>query len=247
MKQFLFVMAVISCVAAMSTVANAQCGVLGVECLVNGNLDLGTPGSGTGPGTNPPWTVASNIPDGAIFQPGFADNTLPGNGPTEGLGIWYRAFRGGGQSGNPPVDATLAQTTVPVTAGGTYALTFTRVVENNFTAASMLATLSSSSGPSTSVDLLTKKVTAVTYTGGGFNNIGITGAGYEINETLILSGVLAGDTLTVALAMVDGVDAGANPQSLVADRFSLVAVPEPGTLTLVGLAVIGLLGRRRRG
>jgi hypothetical protein len=46
--------------------------------------------------------------------------------------------------------------------------------------------------------------------------------------------------------MVDGVDAGANPQSLVADRFSLVAVPEPGTLTLVGLALIGLLGRRRR-
>jgi MYXO-CTERM domain-containing protein len=246
MRKVLLCAAAIVCVAACGTVANAQCGTLFGECLVNGNLDLGTPGDGTMTGTNPPWTVTNNLVDAAIFQPGFADNTIPGNAADEGLGIWYRAFRGGGTSGNPPVDANLSQTTVPVLMGGTYRLTFDRVVENNFTADSMTATLSSSSGPSTSVDLLTKKVTNAGYTGGGFNQVGTTAPEYNITETLLLSGVVPGDTLTVSLAMVGGVAASSNPQSAVADRFSLVRVPEPTSVALGLLGLCGLLGLIRR-
>lgn len=239
MKKLLVCLAAIVAVAALGTVAHAQCGVIGAECLVNGNLDLGTAGGAGVPGTAPPWTLANTGNDTAAqFNPGFADNTGVN-------GIWYRAFLGGGTAMNPLVSADLSQTAI-ATTGGTYRLTFERVIENNFTAAAMRATLSSSSGPSVTRDLLLDKITAATYTGGGFDTVAATAPGYDINVSMDLPGVLAGDTLTVSLAMVDGQDAGMNPQSAVADNFSLARVPEPASVMLGLIGVFGLLGLARR-
>jgi hypothetical protein len=241
MKKLLVCLAAIGCVAALSTLAHAQCGVLGAECLVNGTLDVGTAGGAGLPGTAPPWTLTNTgNPTAAQFNPGFADNTGVN-------GIWYRAFLGPNPQNptRPLVSADLSQTVV-ATAGGTYRLNFDRIVENNFTAAAMRATLSSSSGPSVTRDLLLDKITAATYTGGGFGTVATTAPGYDINVTMDLAGVLAGDTLTVSLAMVDGRDAGANPQSVVADNFRLARVPEPTSVMLGLMGAIGLLGLARR-
>lgn len=238
MRKFLVCFAAMALVATLNTTVRAQCGTLFGECLINGNLDAGTAGNGSMTGTNPPWTVTSSVVDAAIFQPGFADNTLAGNGPDEGLGIWYRSFRGGGTSGNPPVDADLAQTIDPVPTAGLYKLTFDYLVETNFTAASMTATLSSSGGDIDTLDLLTSPRTSV---GGGFNGVGNIP---QVGTLLVNADV--GDTLTVSLAMVDGVAGSGNPQSFVADRFSLTRVPEPASATLGLLALLGIAGFARR-
>jgi hypothetical protein len=240
MRKLLVCVVAMACVALCTTISHAQiCGVFGDECLVNGNLDVGTAGGAGQPGTAPPWSlVNAGNATAAQFQGGFADNT--------GVrGIWYRAFLGGGQSMNPLVSADLSQQVV-ATMDGTYRLTFDRIVEQNFTAASMTATLSSSSGPSVSRNLLLDKVTEATYTGGGFVNQPITAPNYDISVLMDLPGVLAGDVLTVSLAMVNGQDGLANPQSVVADNFSLVKIPEPASAALSLIGVLGLVSLVRR-
>ena len=229
MKKLLICLAAMGCIAAFSTVAHAQCGVLGVECLTNGNLDTGTAGGEGMPGTAPPWTLTNTGNDTAAqFNPGFADSTGVN-------GIWYRAFLGGGTNMNPLVSADLSQSVV-TTMSGFHRLTFDYLMETNFTAESMMATLSSTSGGSASLDLLAGPRTNI---GGGF---GMQAA--EVGSLLINAN--AGDTLTVSLAMVNGEDAGANPQSVVADNFSLTAVPEPTSVMLGLLGAVGLLGLARR-
>jgi hypothetical protein len=234
MRKLLVCLAAIVCVAALSTVAHAQCGVLGVECLVNGTLDIGTAGGAGLPGTAPPWTLTNTgDPTAAQFNPGFANSVGPG-----GNGIWYRAFLGGPTQQNPNrplVSADLSQTAV-ATAAGRYLLLFDYLVETNFTAESMMATLSSTGGGTSTLNLLTVPRTNV---GGGFvdNPAGVGS---------LLVNANAGDTLTVHLAMVNGRDAGTNPQSVVADNFRLARIPEPTSVLLGLIGVVGLLGLARR-
>jgi PEP-CTERM motif len=115
-------------------------------------------------------------------------------------------------------------------------LTFDYLVETNFTAESMMATLSSTSGGTSSLNLLTATRTNM---GGGFGTQGAEVGSLVVNAN-------AGDTLTVHLAMVNGRDAGANPQSVVADNFRLSKVPEPTSVLLGLIGVVGLLGLGRR-
>jgi hypothetical protein len=238
MRKILLGLLAMGSVALLSTAARAQCGTLGGECLINGNLDTGTAGDGTVPGTALPWTVVNDAghATAGMFQPGFADNTGVN-------GFWYRAFLGSVAS---PDSSTLAQTVVVPTAG-TYTLSFDKVIEQNFTATSLLASLSSSGGGSTSIDLLTQKVTDATYTGGGFSTVASTAPTYNIHSILTLAGVNAGDTLTVSVAMVGGHGGVPNPQSAVIDNFSLQrTVPEPACLALGLIGLLGTLGLVRR-
>ncbi|MDC0936299.1 hypothetical protein OAS39_08415 [Pirellulales bacterium] len=71
---------------------------------------------------------------------------------------------------------------------------------------------------------------------GGATSTNLGGTTFD----LALSGISAGDTLTVRAVMVDGEDAGANPQSAFLDSFNLV-VPEPTSLALVGCGLAGLV------
>jgi hypothetical protein len=219
MKKVLSVMVATVCVAAFSAVASAQ--------LANGNLDVGLASDGTLPGTAPPWTL-NNVGNAtaAQFQAGFADST-------GGNGIWFRSFLG---NTTTPVSATFSQTAVAL-ASGPYQLTFDYLVEQNFTAQSMLATLSSTSGGTATLDLNAVPRTAIN---GGFSaNPAAVGS--------LLINANAGDTLTVSLAMLNGQTSGlSGGQTVMADRFNLALVPEPSTMALGLAALMGLVAVRRR-
>lgn len=207
--------------------------------LQDGLLDTSVAGGGGAPGSNAFWTLTNTgNATAAQFQGGFANSANP-----QGFGVWYRAFLGNAQA---PVSSTLSQS-VPNAAGGKYLLQFDAVIEQNFTATSMVATLSSSGGPVATLDLLADKIPAgSSYTGGGFANIGAATPPYNIVKSLMLSGVNAGDTLTVSVAMTDGISGPTNPQSVVVDNFRLTRVPEPSSLALAGLGVLALRTVRRR-
>lgn len=218
---------------ALSLLAAAMCEPASAQnLLVNGNLDVGTAGGAGLPGTAPPWTLtnAGNA-TAAQFQPGFANSQAPG-----GNGLWHRSFLGGGPNMNPLVSSNLTQTVV-APATGPYKLSFDYLVEANHSSDSLTAILSSTSGGSASLDLLLAPRATM---GGGFgNNPGFPVGMLQINAN-------AGDTLTVSVAMVNGVT---NPlggaQSALADNFSLILVPEPGSLALGGFVLLGLAGVRR--
>jgi hypothetical protein len=114
-------------------------------------------------------------------------------------------------------------------------------------AGSLIATLTSSSGPSATLDLLATKIPAgSSYTGGGFGSIGTATPPYNIQQMLMISGVNANDTLTVSVAMMGGINANVNPQSAVVDNFRLTFIPEPSSALLGALGLLGVMSRRRR-
>jgi hypothetical protein len=238
MKRALVSLMAISCVAVLSAVAHAQCGVLGAECLVDGDLTLATSGTTT---SNSTWALVANMPDGtnvaAQFQSGFAN----ADNPTPGSGVWFKSFEGMQAAADPPANATLSQSTLPVASGGSYQLDFVAGRETNFTAEEFFVTLSSSgTGGSTSIDLLAAPMILGNI--GGAASPALGGNPFS----LLLSGVSAGDVLTVTGAMVNGVVAVTNPQSAFLDSFSLTRVPEPASAVLGLIAMLGLFGLVRR-
>ncbi len=223
--------------------AHAQCGTLFGECLVDGDLDLADSGGQT---SNSPWVLTVNFPDtvqdAAQFQTGFANaQNNSTQSPGTGTGIWLKAFEGQQEDpGQPKADADLTQSVVVPTAGN-YRLNFVAGREDNFTADEFFVSLTSSgTGGSDSIDLLTAPMILGNI--GGSTSPALGGNPFSVE----LSGVSAGDTLTVVGAMVGGIDAKINPQSGFLDSFSLTRVPEPTTAMLVGLASLAGLGRRRR-
>jgi hypothetical protein len=194
--------------------------------LDDGSFDLATTGTQT---SNSAWVLTANFPDpvtptDASVQ--FQDAPWASNdpGPPE-HGVWLRSFTG--KPGGPLAQADLVQSVV--VAGGDFSLSFDARRELNFLARGWSVDLSSSgTGGSDSIDLL-----ATAPNDGSWNTY-----------NLALSGVSAGDTLTVRATMVDGMDALANPQSAMWDNF--VLVPEPTALVGAGIGLLGLLILRRR-
>ena len=193
--------------------------------------------------TNSDWVLTTNSPDtvdlASRFQfSGFSRSD--GAGGT-GSGLWLRAFEGNqGGGGDPLAQSNLTQSIVAPNSGE-YTLSVDWARETNFTAASWDVTLSSSgTGGSDSVDLLNAVGNI-----GNFNQILVANGGPNV-ANLSLSGVTAGDTLTVTMSMVDGQDALMNPQSAFIDNFNLQFVPEPGSLALAGSGLLWMFGVRRR-
>lgn len=242
MRRLTFVFSVLVAVAML---AASQAGA---NLLDDGAFDLATSGSTT---SNSDWSLVINLPDGtnraAQFQTGFANANNTGVGGTQapgtGAGVWFRAFEGNqGGSGEPLAQATLTQSLV-APANSEYRLDFVAGRETFFTAQEFSVTLASDGGAgSTTVDLLTAAIPTGNLGGAASTNPGGT------PFSLTLSGVAAGDLLTVTGVMVDGVDALTNPQSAYLDSFVLTAVPEPSTVALTLLGAVGGLAlvRRRR-
>lgn len=183
--------------------------------------------------SNSAWTLTADVPGApnggteasAVFEDGpWAHNDGE-------IGVWFKSFEGNQAAGDTTANASLTQTVSNV-AGGDYILTFDSARETNHTAGSTSVSLSDGSS-TVSIDLLT-----ATYNNGGNMNSDPT------SFSLALPGVSAGADLTVLVEMVDGVDALANPQSIMFDNFSLV--PEPTSLALAGISMLGLMGLRRK-
>lgn len=212
--------------------------------LDDGGFSLATSGSTT---SNSAWSLVVNMPDGsdraAQFQTGFANANNTGVGGSEapgtGAGVWFRSFEGNqGGSGEPLAQATLSQSVVAPYSGD-FTLNFVAGREVNFTAAAYDVALSSSGTGGTGViDLLTASIPDGNLGGGASPNPGGT------PFSLSLTGVTAGDLLTVTARVVDGMDSQIpGGQSGFIDSFSLV--PEPTTALLALLGVAGMAARRR--
>ena len=213
--------------------------------LDDGGLSLATSGSTT---SNSDWVLTVNMPDGsdraAQFQTGFANANNTGVGGTEapgtGAGLWFRTFEGNqGGGGDPLAQATLTQSVV-APYSGSYTLNFVAGREVNFMASEYFVSLSSDgTGGTALVDLLTASIPDGNLGGAASPNPG--GTPFSVS----LSGVTAGDVLTVTAAVVDGFDSQIpGGQSGFVDSFSLV--PEPSSSLIAGLAMAGLAARRRR-
>ncbi len=216
--------------------------------LDDGTFDLAT---GGGLVSNSAWVLTADFPDpnsptdeAAQFQGGFANSENGSGGAGDGgNGIWFKSFLGvrGGDTAIPTANADITQSVIAPSSGD-YILNFVAGREDNFTAGEFFVALSSSgTGGSASVDLLIAPMVAGNI--GGAASPALGGNPFSVTVT----GVTAGDTLTVTGAMVDGQDFNApGGQSAFLDQFSLTLVPEPATLTLAGLGAVALLSRRRR-
>jgi len=176
---------------------------VGVSLLNDGSFESAVSGGQT---SNSDWVLST--PPGnpaAVFQ----DAAWASTDGTKG--VWFQGFVG--SAGNP-ADATLSQT-VTVTESGDYQLTFDANIEVSFEAAEFKITLSSDgTGGSDTVDLTTAATS--------FNSFN----GY----TLSLSGVTAGDQLTVIVEMIDAAVPAPGPsQSVLMDHFVLELADTGGT------------------
>lgn len=210
--------------------------------LQDGNLSLATSGSTT---SNSAWQLAVNTPDGtnlaAQFQTGFANAQNTGVGgpeaPGVGTGVWFRSFEGNqGNSGEPLAQAVLTQS-VFAPSNGDYVLDFVAGRETNFIARVFQVTLSTNTQSST-VDLLLAAIPDGNLGGAASGNPGGT------PFSLTLTGVTAGQLVTVTAVMLDGEDSQVpGGQSAFLDGFAL-NVPEPATWMMILGA--GLVAARRR-
>jgi hypothetical protein len=214
--------------------------------LDDGSFNLATAGGQT---SNSAWTLNVDFPDpgapldgSAQFQGGFANAENGSGGPGDGgTGIWFKSFLGmrGGNAAIPTANADITQTVVAPYSGN-FTLNFVAGREANFTAERFEVEFSSSgTGGSALVDLLAAAITPGNIGGAASPNLGGT------PFSLSLSGVTAGDMLTVTGRMVDGIDFNMpGGQSAFLDRFSLV--PEPSSAALGLFVILGLVGVARR-
>lgn len=238
MKRTLWLFLAASAVVGWSCPAQAS-------LLSDGNMSLATSGTLT---SNSGWSLSANTPDGtnlaAQFQTGFANAQNTGVGgpepPGTGTGVWFRSFEGNqGGSGEPLAQAVLTQS-VFAPSDGDYTLDFVAGRETNFMARVFSVFLSTPS-QTTMVDLLAAAIPDGNLGGAASGNPGGT------PFSLALTGVSAGELLTVTAVMLDGRDSQIpGGQSAFVDSFSL-RIPEPVTASLLGIALLGMAGLRRRG
>lgn len=208
--------------------------------LADPSLELAT---GGGLVSNSAWMATSDLvegPAGQFQSAGWASN--PRGSTTNGsLGYWLRSFRG---TEAAPADAELYQ---DVSAGaGEYSFGAFVYHEINFSAAEAGIEATAYSGgvggtvTGTSVIDLFSTPEGPISEGGTIDNFAES-----------LSTLVAGpgtDTIRLRVYMEDGYNAGVDPQSVLLDDFSLTAVPEPasGSLMIALTIAVGLVMRRRR-
>jgi len=194
--------------------------------------------------TNSDWVLNTNKPDGvdlaARFQ--FSGFSRSDGAPGSGSGLWVRTFEGEQDPGDDPAEFDLTQSIVAPSSGD-YSLSVDWARELDFMADTFGITLENvTAATSASVDLKT----AVAASGDNFNELLSSNGGPNV-AVIPLGGVSAGDTLKVTAFMTGGTNV--NPSSFgvsaFLDNFVLTVVPEPSSVMLMVMGMVGLLARRR--
>lgn len=223
-----------------------------VELLTNGDLSLP---ENAGDHDEPLGWVLTEGAANEAFNPqntaqlvGFADHT----GNANGQGLWLREFEGlffG--SKNEKTNVILSQT-VPATAGQTYDFSGWARFEPNFSGGVTTLAAGSPSGavPSPTGTFFEMRFLDATSAGLSSVLLDLRSAQAADNNwhQHTLSGIAPAGTASVlvtaySLNMVPNIDPG---QSAFFDDFSLQAVPEPSSIGLGAIALLGLVSRARR-
>jgi hypothetical protein len=226
-------LAVASALALVASRGQAQ------NLLTNGNLDaisissqvLATP---TG------WTVDSNRAISGVFNDGASSEPWSGPAPTpvtaNDNGLFYKAFQGSVTDG--AVTTNLSQM-VAATPGKTYVLTGWAGGEANLLKTSTNFAITFFNGATNlGGSLLPLDATLLVPNGQAFNY-------KQYSVTAVAPPTTT--SVKVSASLVGGLNNPAGGgQAFVVDDFSLVAVPEPATVGLMGLGLMGLAALRRR-
>jgi hypothetical protein len=158
----------------------------------------------------------------------FANHTPGGD-----RGLWLRSFEGGfGADAPATVDATLYQDIV-IFSGVEYTLSAWFRFEANYTSAATLLTMQFLDSEMNEIATTTLDINTLNANDGVWREFSIA--------TVAMPGSII---LRSSVSMVDGQNAGLNPQSAFVDDFTLSAfVPAPGASAVLAL---GLVAARRR-
>lgn len=216
------------------------------EMLVDPGMNAVGPNGQLGNTPNPPWVLAASrggVPgfnDAASSEP-WAD--VDGGGQ----GLFFKAF-----IGNPPWEPTAGELDADIyqdvagTPGMNYILTGWWGGEDNWSGfntpgANALFALDFLDGMGATISSAVLDLEAA--------GLGDPTAGGLNYEKFSVSGVAPAGTATVRArgSMLDAVFFQDPGQALVTDAWSLRCVPEPSTVLLGGLALLGMIARRRNG
>ncbi len=226
---------VLGLLACGSTVVSAT--------LIDGGMNSVGANGQLGSTPNAPWVVAASRNDVPGFDDGAASEAFADH-DGGGFGLFFKAF-----VGNPPwdpaagsVDASIYQD-VAGTPNKLYKLTGWWGAEANFSGlntpgANVIFALDFFSGTGALISSVSLDLEAA----------GLGGPDPGLNyEKFSLSGVSPAGTATVRArgSMLEGAFFTDPGQALVTDEWTLVTIPEPSTVLLGGLSLLGLVARRR--